>query len=1152
MRSYSNIIDKLKAFSNKYYKKMLLKGVILFLTFGLLFLFVILSLEYFLWLQPTWRLILFVLFIAVELFLLYRYIFVPLLFLFRIKRGITNKEASLLIGKHFPEVGDKLANLLDLANDDKKSELVVASIEQRSKNLNPVPFSNAINFTDNLKYTKYLAIPVVIFLLIWVSGNLSPFFGSANRVVNYKMAYEPPAPFSFQIINESLDILDNQSLTIEAVTIGDVQPEQVIISLDGTDYFMKKENGRYIYSIDPPFSSLDFRLNANGVYSKPYTINVRETPVLEDFTMVLDFPRYLGKAKESVNGTGNATIPEGTKVSWSVSTKNTEKVEFSTRDTILAFDKIQEKFDLSKRIYSNLSYEITSSNRHVANFEKLAYRFTVIKDLSPTISVKEVKDSLDHNVAYYTGEASDDYKLNSIKLVVYPLTNPEKEQVIEVFSGSSGFEQFYYTFPSGLQLEPGADYEYYFTATDNDALRGGKTVKSRLFSMRLLSDDQLRNEDLKAQQSLISNLDRSLEKAKDQKEQLQDINEGQKEKTELNFNDQNQVKDFIRRQEQQEQQMEKFSKKLNDNLNKSDNDDPMKRLLQERLERQELEAKKNQKLLEELDKIASKIKKDELNKRLEDLAKKQQNNERNLEQLVELMKRYYVEEKAKQLAEQLIVEARKQELLSKLNIGDTLSPQEQKKLNENFEKLAEELLEWDKDNAKLKKPYASEKKDSEIESIKKDQNDALDEINKQQGAEQSSSKDKEEESNNKTKQKQKSAAGKMNKMAQSLSQSSMAGGSESSDTEDAEMLRQILDNLVTFSFKQESLYDKLEGTDADNAQFSNSIKEQQGLRDLFEHVDDSIFALSLRRAELSEFVNEQITEVYYNIDKSLESIAENQIYQGASYQKYVLNASNSLADFLAHILDNMQQSMMGGQGEGQGQDKGFQLPDIIQSQQELKEKMEGQGSGEQKGQGNGQGQQQGQGTKGEQGNAAGEKSGGQQSGEAEGEDGQRGSQDGQGNKGKGDGENGVGSGSSEAELQEIYEIYKEQQHIRQRLESQLNDLMNEGDRKLGEKLAKQMEDFENDLLENGITNRGLSKMNNIQHQLLKLENAAMKQGKKPQRESSINKKSYVNPIITKPSFLDNYNNEIEILNRQALPLRQNFQNRVKSYFKGND
>ena len=94
---------------------------------------------------------------------------------------------------------------------------------------------------------------------------------------------------------------------------------------------------------------------------------------------------------------------------------------------------------------------------------------------------------------------------------------------------------------------------------------------------------------------------------------------------------------------------------------------------------------------------------------------------------------------------------------------------------------------------------------------------------------------------------------------------------------------------------------------------------------MFEHVDDSLFALSLRRAELSEFVNEQITEVYYNIDKSLESIADNQIYQGASYQQYVINATNALADFLANVLDNMQQNMSPGQGSGEGQD--FQLPE---------------------------------------------------------------------------------------------------------------------------------------------------------------------------------------------------------------------------------
>ena len=126
-------------------------------------------------------------------------------------------------------------------------------------------------------------------------------------------------------------------------------------------------------------------------------------------------------------------------------------------------------------------------------------------------------------------------------------------------------------------------------------------------------------------------------------------------------------------------------------------------------------------------------------------------------------------------------------------------------------------------------------------------------------------------------------------------------------------------NLITFSFKQENLFDKVQESEGQIEQFSNTVRQQKDLRDLFEHVDDSLFALSLRRVELSEFVNEQITEVYYNIDKSLESIADNQVYQGASYQQYVLTASNSLADFLANLLDNMQQSMQPGQGQGQGQ-----------------------------------------------------------------------------------------------------------------------------------------------------------------------------------------------------------------------------------------
>ncbi len=564
-------------------------------------------------------------------------------------------------------------------------------------------------------------------------------------------------------------------------------------------------------------------------------------------------------------------------------------------------------------------------------------------------------------------------------------------------------------------------------------------------------------------------------------------------------------------------------------------------MLKERLERQELEALKNEKLLEELNKIADKIDKEDLAKRLEELGKKQQNSERNLEQLLELTKRYYVTEKASQLAKDLEKMAEKQEILSDLKLEEDFSSKEQQKLNGDFGKLAEELDELKKDNNDLKKPLDLKIDKTKEESIKQDQKDALEEIKKLQESEESKESDDKEKNADKAKQKQKSAAQKMKEMSEQLSKSSSEGAGGSTITEDAEMLRQILDNLITFSFKQENLFESLEDSDLGIGQFSGTVRKQKELRSLFEHVDDSLFALSLRRAELSEFVNEQITEVYYNIDKSLESMAESQMYQGVSYQKYVLTASNSLADFLANILDNMQQSMMPGSGSGSSQGD-FQLPDIIKGQGELKKKMEGMGQSE----GGKQNEGEGEGQNGKEG-----KDGQEAPGTGEGKDGQTG-------KGKesGNGEDGKqgqgGSQLGEEELKEIYEIFKEQQMLRQQLEKQLMDMINASDRKLGEKLIKQMEDFENDLLENGVTQRTRNRATNMEYELLKLENAELKQGKKPERESSTNKGMYQNPILTKPSLLENYRNEVEILNRQALPLRQNFQNRVKEYFKSNE
>jgi hypothetical protein len=114
MEDFNFIKKQLAAFTRKYYLNELLKGTILFFSIWLLYFLLVLFIEYFFWLSPPGRSILFWVFIAVSAGLLFKFILVPLAKLFKLSGGINELEASRIIGKHFPEVNDKLINVLQL------------------------------------------------------------------------------------------------------------------------------------------------------------------------------------------------------------------------------------------------------------------------------------------------------------------------------------------------------------------------------------------------------------------------------------------------------------------------------------------------------------------------------------------------------------------------------------------------------------------------------------------------------------------------------------------------------------------------------------------------------------------------------------------------------------------------------------------------------------------------------------------------------------------------------------------------------------------------------------------------------------------------------------------------------------------------------
>jgi len=1164
LNNYNIVQDKLQGFIKKYYTLQLLKGAILFLSLGALIFFLVVSLEYFLWLGSLGRLILLLVLVVLEFVLLYRYILVPVFYLLKIKKGLTESTASNIIGNYFPEINDKLYNLVDLANQPQQSELLLASIEQRSKNMGSINFSKAINFKGATKQVKFLVGPLLIIALLWLSGNISSFFGSYDRVLNYNMGFEPPAPFSFVLVNDKMTVLQKEDLTLKVMTKGKVRPEEVYIDIDGTEYRMQQGKEYFTYEIKSPLKSKKFRFFSGELKSQEYSLEVLETPGILDFSLLLEYPKYINKQTELLKGVGNAIIPEGTKVNWRITAQNTNEIQLKVRDTSYGFNTDANQFFLTKVIRNSLEYAISTSNQHIVDFESLEYAFKVIKDEYPSIEVEQVLDSLQPNSRYYKGDLADDYGLKSLSLVYFETDKPQKTIKVPLNTISGVMDSFYYTYPSGMDLQENVSYGFYFEVTDNDGVNGSKATKSSIFKASLYDENYLMDKQLENQQSLISNFDKSVDKFKKQSTSLEELNKDQKEKSELNFNDKQKVNRFLENQQVQEAQMQKFSNQLRENLKNLQKEDQLNELLQERLERQELQAEKNKRLLEELQKVADKINKDELSKRLEDLAKKQKSGQRNLEQLLELTKQYYVTEKASQLAKDLEKLGEKQELLSKMKIlefKEQFASENQSKVNQEFNELDKELQELEQDNNDLKKPLDLNIDEQISNDVKADQKSALEEINKQQGVEESSESGLIKSETNKAAKKQKSAADKMKEMAARLQQSSTGSGG-SSVAEDAEVLRQILDNLVVFTFKQESLLEQLTNDEGAFKNQAKAILEQQELKALFSHIDDSLFALSLRVPEISENINTEVSEVFYNTDKAMDAISENNMFQGISYQKYVLTSGNTLSDLLASILENMNQSMQSGKGEGQGED--FQLPDIIKAQNKLNDEMGKKGDGSSSSQGekgkDGEQGKEGEGTaKGESGSNGQEGKEGQQ---GEGQGSTKNGQLGKGEGGKGDsqgnenGTNGNGGsgnqGISEEEMKEIYEIYKQQELIKQNLEEQLNNLIENADRQFAQKLLQQMTDFQNNLLENGITQSTIDNSKTIQYQLLKLEGAALKQGKKDERESNRARGNFVNPITTKPKSFMDFKQEEEILNRQALPLRQNFKKRIKEYFRKND
>jgi hypothetical protein len=1155
MTNFEIIEQKLNRFISKYYRNALIRGIILFIALGLLYFLFTVVIEYFLWLSPLGRTILFGLFILMELFLLIRFVGIPVARLFKLSKGIDFRDASTIIGTHFPEVSDKLINVLQLHKNGGDDELTWAGINQKSEDLKPIPFSLAIDYKKNKKFLPYLAIPLVIIAGLFFTGNNEVLTDSAKRVADFNNEYIPPAPFTFKILNEDLSTLQRRDYKLNIAVSGRKLPENASINFDDQTYFLTQEApGKYSFIFSKPTSSTEFYLSANEVRSKKFVLSVDEVPVLNGFELFLDYPSHTGKRDDKLSSTGNAIVPQGTKITWKLNTSKTTQVDFISSEDRDSFEKIDNSFAFAKAVLQPFKYSIATSNDNIKDFEILNFKIDVVKDEYPELDLEMKKDSVDADLVYFKGQASDDYGIRKMQLVFYPTDNVSQIKTFDLGTNRGTFDHFLLTFPGNVPLVAGISYQYYFEVIDNDAVNNYKSTKSEVFSYRKLSIDEFQDKQLSKQKESLSNVEEAIKEQEKQQEILDELSKDQLQKKERSFNDKRKLKQALKNQQKQEQKMRQELDKMKDNLQKSNpQEDPMKELLEDRMEKSAEELKKNEELLKELQEYQDKLDPEELKDKMDKAKNNSKKQKRNLEQLLELTKRYYVQQKFEKLGKDLQKLAEKQKEQSEKNGLDN-KKEDQDKLNEEFKEWEKELEELEKENDGLKDPMSMEFEPEESEEIKEDQKQSSEDLQKSETSE--------------AKKKQKSAAEKMKKAASAMS-AQMAQMSQEGMEEDAESLRQIMDNLIVFSVNEEDLMLSTKEMNRLSPNLGKKLKLQKDLERAFKHVDDSLFSLATRNPKIGQDINKEVTDIYYYLDKSLEQIAEFQMNEGQVSQQFVFKGANTLADLLSNTLDAMNNAISKpGMGKGGKPGEGFQLPNIIKKQESLAKQGEGKKPGKEgsegqegkSGQSGKSGKEGENGEGGESGNSGEKGSSGKggQSGEGEGEGQGKGGKNGNsGNNGSG---NGNGSGGnedgeaegyreSEEEAKRIYDIYKQQQELRNELEDMIR---HEGlEEKVGD-ITDKMKAVERKLLDQGFNREVQQRMMDIQHDLLKLRDAGLEQGEENQREARTNLRDFNNNTNAKIQDAAKYFNNKEILNRQVLPLQPQFRNKVKEYFKAND
>ena len=911
MSAPNKLIEKIEGFTRKYYLNRLIQGVLVGAVLWIVFYLLINGLEYFSWFPPKGRFVLFLFLLAGSAFVLVYHFLIPLVNLIRFRKKMSVEQASVMIGKFFPEIKDKLLNTIQLSNQmaaEGDNALLAATIEQRSARLSPIRFSDAVDLRGNL---KYLGIFFGLLLLLILLMVFLPSFAvqPTQRIVNYEQQFEKPLPYQVEILQDNIETTQGKEVKFNIRVTGDRIPDAFYVKSElGQQLMTKGSANDFSYTFKNLFNDLTFNVIGGEYTSRPLHITVRPNPTLLSYRCELRYPAYIHRTNETLEAKTRLIVPQGTQLTFSFTTRDTEQMNVSRdslNSTLTAKDDV---FEYQFVAAQSTKFEVQVENSWNRTIEPLPFSVDVLPDAYPDIRVESFDEQLSTDV-YFSGLVTDDYGFSRMTFnckVKEPIEkNIIKTVPLDLKQTRSSF--FYQFNMDSLGIMPGQNMEVYFEVWDNDGFHGPKSKRSETFTYYKPSEAALDSVANQQSEDIMERLQEKSQEANKLQDEIEKMLQDLIQKKDLDWSDKEKMKELMEKQQQIQDEWNKLQQeqeKLADFMKENEiaNEDLLKK--QEQINKlfEEVIPEELQKMMEQIDKLLEEMPREQMQQTMQDIKKNNQKMQELLDRNLALLEQLKMEKDLNDLAnklDKLGEELQKQEAENQQKeAGEETDQKSAEEAKEEFDKMMEELDQLLEKNQELQDPFDMQKDEEMQESIDQDLQDAMQqEQNQQNGQQQQNSQ-----------QKKQDAGQKMQQMAQNMMMQMQMQGMQQM-AEDAHLVRILLENVVHASHEQEALMNEIGSIRSDDPSLTEKIIHQKEVADNFNMVRDSLRSMAKRQPMIQNFIFDELHTIENQTENAMKQLNDLKLSQAFRHQQTAMMSMNNLALMLAESLENMENSM---------------------------------------------------------------------------------------------------------------------------------------------------------------------------------------------------------------------------------------------------